>query len=194
MFVLPKRRKRLLQMARSGMERMRAAFRRIMRNRLHHLVDWVKARYGREVSVLEDEGDTVSSFVITRFRLAGGGTLHMDVSLTSRMNEITLTLHPVNERSHLWYLVRDANGNYMMTNMMPRVAMDGEVRVLTDLSTPGATVYFRANRVRTMSSQEGLEICLPLKIMPMPKIKMLIRTLLGTSAAADDESLTPPMP
>ena len=118
----------------------------------------------------------------------------MDVSLTSRMNEITLTLHPVNESSHLWYLVTDANGNYMMTNMMPRVAMDGEVRVLTDLSTPGATVYFRANRVRTMSSQEGLEICLPLKIMPMPKIKMLIRTLLGTSAAADDESLTPPMP
>jgi hypothetical protein len=193
MFVLPKSRRQLQVKARLGMQRMRVAFKKIMLKRLHDLIDWVKMRYGRQVSVLEERN--MNTFVIVRFRLAGGYVLHVNLGFAPGTNEMECTVHPVPQSSYLRYLVTNANGNDEITVEMPLVAIGREVKVLADFQVEAANTahYFNAKRVWATLVRTGLQFKLSLKTEPMPRLKVFLRTVLGKNRLAILEgTLTPP--
>ena len=225
MFVLPKRRKHLLDMARLGMERMRAAIKTarwqlciaqtnamiirvygrhkqlVMRERLHHLIDWVKVRFAGQVSVSDTHN--MSSFLISRV----DRELYLKIMHSSRMNGVKCQLYPVHETSHLCYLIRDNDGNGIMTTKMPQVAMEDEVKVATDSSVQGNIRCFKAKRAMITTHDEGLKFNFSMR--RVPPLKIFLRTVLDEdqlvvideAEALDedqlvviDEPYTPPMP
>ena len=193
MFVLPKSHMHLREKARLGMQRMRVAVRKIMHNRFRHLIDWVKVRYGRQVSVLEERD--MNTFVIIRFRLAAGYVLHVNLVFAPGTHEIECTVHPVPQRSYLRYLVTNANGNDEIKVDMPQVALGREVKVLADVQVENANTahYFNAKRVWATLVRTGLRFKLSLKTEPMPHLKVLLRTVLGENRLAIlNGRLTPP--
>ena len=194
MFVLPKRRKHLLDMARLGMERMRAAIKTArwqlciaqtnamiirvttrhkqltMRKRLHDLIDWVKGRFAGQIFVSDTHN--MSSFLISRV----DRELHLKIMHSSQMNGVKCLLYPVRETSHLQYLVRNSDGNNIMHDTMPQVDMNEEVRVCTDYSDEGIIHYFKAKRVMITTHDEGLTFVFNMK--NVPQLKIFLRTML----------------
>ena len=191
MFVLPKSRRQLQVKARLGMQRMRVAFKKIMLKRLHDLIDWVKMRYGRQVSVLEERN--MNTFVIVRSRLAEGYALHVNLRFVPGTNEMECTVHPVPQRCYLRYLVTNANGNDEIKVEMPQFEIGTEVKVLADFGTANAPHYFNAKRVWATLVRTGLQFKLSLKTEPMSRLKVFLRTVLGKNRLAILEgTLTPP--